>query len=359
MKKWILWIIIAAVLVIGGVYAIPRYLYHQEEKPQMQESLVTVKRGNITRIISATGFLSSQENEELMFGRAGRIKQIMVQEGDHVKEGQVLAKLEDSEERLSLLKAENALEQGKSELEAAKVSSSKNVIEERQRQAREKEAEVQLKRRDLEDTILKAPFSGIVSRTYVREGEIVSASKGILRLIDMSKLFAEVSVDEVDISQVKIGQKARVTIDAYPDEVFPGKVVDIAPETTISSGLVVVDVKIELEKANSKLKPGFTANADIIIGEAKDALLLPVEAINERGKKKYVIVMKEGKPSMRDITVGISDETYVEVKSGLEEGELVLSSGLQKVIELRRIQKEATGRTQMPKLPMPMQKGLK
>jgi len=62
---------------------------------------------------------------------------------------------------------------------------------------------------------------------------------------------------------------------------------------------------------------------------------------------------------MRDITVGISDETYVEVKSGLEEGELVLSSGLQRVIELRRAQKEATGRPQMPKLPMPMKKGLK
>jgi len=357
-KKWILWIIIGAVLVIGGVYAIPRYLYHQEEKPQMQESLVTVQRGNITRIVSATGSLSPLKYGNLRFNRSGRLKQIIVNEGDYVREGQILAQLEDDEEKLSLLKAENALKNAKSELEKAKVSSSKNVIEEKEGQVKEREFELQLRRKDLEDTLLKAPFSGVVSKIYVEEKEVVSsqnisASKDILRLIDTSKLFVDVSVDEVDISQVRIGQRARITVDAYPDEVFPGKVVDIAPETTTSSGLVVVEVKIELEKADPKLKPGFTAGADIIVGEAKDTLLLPVEAINERGKKKFVIVMKEGKPSMRDITVGISDETYVEVKSGLEEGELVLSSGLQRVIELRRAQKEATGRPQMPRLPVP------
>ena len=354
MKRWVLWIIIATALVIGGVYAVPRYLYHTEQEPDLQSSLVTVKRGNITKMVSATGFLSSQRSEELAFGRAGRVKQIMIDEGDYVREGQILAKLEDEEERFSLLQAENALEEAKSELEAAKVSSSKNVIEERQRQVKERELELQLRKKDLEDTILKAPFSGVVSKIYVNEGEIVSASKNILRLIDTSKLFVDVSVDEVDISQVRIGQRARITVDAYPDEVFHGKVVYIAPETTTSSGLVVVETKIELEKADSKLKPGFTANADIIVGEARNVLLLPVEAVNERGMKKFAVVMKEGKPSLANITVGISDDTYVEIKSGLKEGELVLSSGLQNLIEVRRKQKEAEKKPQGPvRFPLP------
>jgi HlyD family secretion protein len=342
-KKWILWIIIAVILVIGGVYAIPRYLYHQEEKPQMQESLVTVQRGNITRIVSATGFLSPLKYGELKFNRAGRIKQIMVDEGDYVKEGQILARLGDEQERFSLLQAENALKQAKSDLEAAKVSSSKNIIEEKQRQVRERELELQLRKKDLEDTVLRAPFSGVVSKIYVEEGEItssanVSASSDILRLIDTSILFADVSADEVDISQIEIGQKVQVTVDAYPDEVFPGKVVEIAPETTISSGLVVVEVKIELEKADPKLKPGFTASADIITGEAKDILLLPVEAINERDGGKFVVVPEAGEegPSFKPVITGVSDDTNIEIKSGLKEGEKVLSSGLQKIIEMRR-----------------------
>jgi len=341
-KKWILWIIIAAVVIVVGVFTIPKYFLNRpEEKSYSQESSIIVKRGDITRLVSATGSLSPLKYGELKFDRAGRIKQIMVKEGDYVKEGQVLARLEDEQERFSLLQAENALKEAKSELKEAKVSSSKNVVQEKERQLKERELELQLRKKDLEDTILKAPFSGVVSKIYVEEGEVasssnVSASSNILRLIDTSMLFADVSVDEVDISQIEMDQKVQITVDAYPDEVFPGKVVYIAPETTISSGLIVVEVKIELEKADPKLKPGFTASADIIVGEAKDVLLLPVEAVNERGGEKFVVVPGEEEPSFRPVVTGISDDTNIEIKSGLKEGEKVLSSGLQKIIEMRR-----------------------
>jgi len=351
-KKWFLWIVIVVVLALGGIALFKMFPFSKEEKPNLEGSVVTVKRGNITKIISATGYLSSLKNEQLEFGRSGRVKQIMVEEGDYVKEGQILARLEDDEEKLSLLQAENALKDAESELRKAKVSSSKNVVEEKQRQLKERKLELRLRKRDLENTILKAPFSGVVSKIYIEEREIVSASKDILQLINTDKLFADVYVDETDISQVRMGQKAKITIDAYPNEIFFGKVVYIAPETTTSSGLVVVEVKIELEKADPKLKVGLTANADIIVGEAKDVLILPVEAVNERGGKKFAVVLKEGKSSLRRITVGVSDDTNVEIKSGLKEGELVLSSGLQKIIEMRRKQKEAEENTKMRKSPV-------
>ncbi len=344
MKKWILWIIIAAVVAVVGVFAIPRYILNRpEEKSSLQESWVVVQRGNIARIVSATGSLSPLKHGELKFNKAGRIKQIMVEEGDYVKEGQVLALLEDEQEKFSLLQAENALKEAESELREAKVSSPRNVIQERERKLKERELNLQLRKKDLEDTLLKAPFPGVISKIYVEEGEVafssnVSASSNILRLIDTSMLFADVSADEVDISQIEMSQKVRVTVDAYPDETFPGKVVYIAPETTVASGLVVVEVKIELEKADPKLKPGFTASVDIIIGEAKDVLLLPVEAINERDGRKFVVIpgTEEEKPSFKPVITGISDDTNIEIKGGLKEGEKVLSSGLQSIIEMRR-----------------------
>ncbi|MEA3485609.1 MAG: efflux RND transporter periplasmic adaptor subunit [Candidatus Aerophobetes bacterium] len=359
MKKWILWIIIIAVVVVGGVFTIPKYLLNRpEEKSSTQGSLVVVKRGTITRIVSATGSLSPLKYGELKFDRAGRIKEVMVEEGDYVKEGQVLARLEDEQERFSLLQAENALKEAESELKKAKISSSKNVTQEKERKLKERELELQLKKKDLEDTVLKAPFSGAVSKIYVEKGEVassanVSASSDILRLIDTSKLFADVSVDEVDISQVKIGQKVKIIVDAYLDEIFYGKVVEIAPETTISSGLVVVEVKIELEKANPKLKPGFTASADIIVGEAKDTLLLPVEAVNEKDGGKFVVIPGEGeeKPSYRPVITGISDGTNVEIKRGLKEEEKVLSSGLQKIIEMRRQMQAGEQKKGFPMMP--------
>ncbi len=356
MKKWILWIIVGVIIALG-VGLGSRFLFSKKEEPQQQGSLVTVQRGNITRIVSATGFLSCQASGEVKFSKHGRIKEIVGQEGDYVKEGQILAKLEDEKERLSLLQAENALKEAESELESARLSSPKNVVEKKERQLRERELELKLKRKDLEDTVLKAPFSGMVSKIHVERGEIVSgeavsASKAILRLIDTGRLFAEVAVDEVDIAQLRVEQKAQVTIDAYPDEIFLGKVVYIAPETTTSQGLVVVEVKIELEKADPRLKPGFTASADIIVGEAKNVLFLPVEAVSETERGNFVMVSKEGAPNRRKVTLGILDDTNVEVKRGLEEGEMVFSSGLKKLIESRRMQREAEQRRPRMRLPL-------
>jgi HlyD family secretion protein len=348
-KKWILWIIIGVIVAVGGIGLGSRFLFSKKEEPQQQGSLTAVQRGDIVRIVSATGSLSCQASQEVKFSKAGRIKEIVVEEGDYVKEGQTLAKLEDEEERLSLLRAENALKEAESELKSARLGSPKNVVEEKERQLKERKLELELERKDLEDTVLKAPFSGMVSKTYVEKGEIVageavSGSKAILRLIDTSRLFAEVTADEVDVAQIQLGQKAEATIDAYPDEIFSGKVVYVAPETTTSEGLVVVEVKIELEKADPKLKPGFTASADVIVGEAKNVLFLPVEAVSENEGGNFVMVSKESSPTPRKVTLGISDETNVEIKAGLEEGEVVISSGLEKLIEQRRLQREGEQR---------------
>lgn len=357
MKRWILWITIGSVVALGGIGLSSRFFFSKKEEPRQQGSLVTVQRGNITRIISATGFLSSRASGEVKFSKHGRIKEILVQEGDYVKEGQTLAKLEDEKERLSLLQAENALKEAESELESAKLSAAKNVVEKKERQLRERKLELQLRRKDLEDALLKAPFSGMVSKIYVEKGEIVSgeavsASKAILRLIDTGRLFAEVAVDEVDIAQLRLGQKTRVTIDAYPEEIFAGKVVYIAPETTTSQGLVVVEVKIQLEKADPKLKPGFTASADILVGEAKNVLFLPVEAVSETERGNFVVVSKDHSPTRRKVALGISDGTNVEIKKGLEEGEMVFSLGLQKLIESRRIQRETEQRRPRMRFPL-------
>jgi len=357
-KKRILWIVIVAIVAIGGITLASRFFFSNKEEPHPHESLVAVERGDIVRIVSATGFLSSQASEEVKFSKHGRIRAIIVQEGDYVKEGQILATLEDDQEKLSLLQAENSLKEAESELESARLSSPKNVVEKKERQLRERKLQLELRRKDLGDTLLKAPFSGRVSKIHVEKGEIisgeaVSASQKILRLIDTSRLFAEVAVDEVDIRQLKSGQRTEVMIDAYPDEIFSGKVVYIAPETTSSQGLVVVEVKIELEKADPRLKPGFTASADIIVEEARNALFLPVEAVNETEGGNFVMISKEGSPTMRKVTLGISDGTNVEIKRGLEEGETVLSSGLSRMIEFRRMQREAGQRGPRMRFPLP------
>jgi RND family efflux transporter MFP subunit len=349
MKKRMVWIAVAIVVATVGAGLIYGLTRSTDVSPDIQASTITAERGDIIQIVSATGSLSPRASADLEFGKAGIIEEIVVEEGDLVEEGQILARLEDEEETLSLLRAENALEEALLELESAKIShSSKAVIQSKERKLKERELELKLKKKELENTVLKAPFSGIISKIYVEEGEVVSgqsvsASGAILKLIDKSRLFAEVTVDEVDISQVEPGQEVRVTLDAYPDEIFPGKVVYISPEATVSSGLVVIEVKVELEESPPKLKPGLTVSADIVVGEARNVIILPQEEVREIRGRHVVMIQEEQGSSPRMVEVGISDGTYVEIKRGLEEGEVILSFGLTPTIEMRRATQEERG----------------
>ena len=344
MKKRFLWLIVIIVLagVGGSLFYFYRFLPSKKKGLETEQTeTVVVERGNIINLISASGSLLAGQEAELNFGIAGRIDKINVSEGDPVEKGDILAKLENDEQLLSVLQAENNLANALSALESARVISSRNVIGEKERKVEESRLQLRLKKKNLEKVDLKAPFSGIVSKIYAEEKESVSASGSILRVVNKDKIFAEVNVDEVDITQVKTGQRARIDVDAYPDEVFPGRVVYIASEATKMGGLVVIEVKIELEGSFTQLKPGLTVSTDIIIQEARNVLILPVEAVNEGNGRYFALVPSEEEDSLpREITTGVSDGDFIEIKSGLEEGDLVLSWGLQKIIEMRRQQKE-------------------
>lgn len=343
MKKRFLWLVVVIVLagVGGSLFYFYRFLPSRKKGVGTEQvETVAVKRGDISNLVSATGSLLAAQEAELNFGIAGRVKKINVSEGDYAKKGDVLAKLEDDEQLFSVLQAQNTLDDALSALESAKVVSSKDVIEEKERKVEESRLQLRLKKEDLKKVDLKAPFSGIVSKIYVKEGESVSGLGSVFRLVNNDKMFLKVNVDQVDIAQVEIGQRTRISVDAYPDEVFPGKVIYISSEATTVSGLTVIEVKIELEGSFSQLKPGLTASADIVIQEARNVLILPVEAMNERNGGYFVLVSSEGNPLPREIITGASDGDYIEIKSGLKEGDLVLSQGLQKTIKIRQEQKK-------------------
>ncbi|RLE14762.1 hypothetical protein DRJ04_01755 [Candidatus Aerophobetes bacterium] len=349
-KIVILVMIVGIIVVIGAAFTYKFFLSSTDKSSDLSIRTISVRREDITKLVSATGFILAQADLDIEVKKSGAIiKELLVEEGEFVKEGQVLVKLEDDEERLSVLQAENALKDALLELESARVShASPKDIERKEREVAEKRLSLELAKRKLEDMVIKAPFSGIVSKVYVEKGEIVagvgaSSSNKILRLIDTSRLFAEVKVDEVDIAKVKLGQRANVKVDAYPDEIFTGKVVSIAREATTSEGLVVVKVKIELDEADSRLKPGFTASADIIVEEAKNVIILPVEEVREREGRYFVTVLRNGKPVPREVEVGISDGTHIEIKRGLKEGDVVVATGLTSLIEMRREQRETEG----------------
>ena len=190
-------------------------------------------------------------------------------------------------------------------------------------------------RQRLSETQVYAPISGVISDRLVQIGQIiasptmnVSGGTALLTLSDLSKIFVSASVDESDIGKVKPGQDAVVMVDAFPNERLHGQVVRVATRGENISNVVTFDVKIEvLDEAKSRLLPEMTADVEILVAENKDALLVPAEAVRGRGAEKTVLTPAPtpGAPPVPVIIeVGLTNDTHVEITSGLQEGDAIL-----------------------------------
>jgi len=190
-------------------------------------------------------------------------------------------------------------------------------------------------RQRLEDTTVLAPINGVVAERDVQVGQIIASGINnvgggttVMKLADLSRIYVLVSVDESDIGSIEVGQQARITVDSYPNVVFPGQVVRVATKGTLESNVVTFEVKVEISGANQRLlKPEMTANVEIVAAQKTNALLIPVAAI-ERGKREHLVAVKrkDGTTEVRTVKTGISDGEFMEIVSGLSEGEQVVLS---------------------------------
>mgnify|MGYP000067655568 CR=1 FL=1 len=178
----------------------------------------------------------------------------------------------------------------------------------------------------LEKTKIKAPVDGIITEIPLEVGDFVNIGQKVVGFISQGKKEIEVNVAESDIAKVKIGDQATIDFDALgPKEKFEAKVVSINPASTIISGVVYYKVKLYLKKDDPRLKPGMTANIDILTAKKENVLCLPYQFIEEKDHKKFVYLKsKQGKIVEREIEIGLEGESEVEIKKGLKEGEEVV-----------------------------------
>lgn len=177
----------------------------------------------------------------------------------------------------------------------------------------------------LPDAVMTAPISGEVSWISLEPGEWAVATVPVVTITDTSVIRMKGIVDEMDMPYVEMGGKVVVTLDALPDKETEGKVVYISPVGTIQSGVVFYETTMELEKVDEMFRDGMSATADVIVEERKDALLLPVVAVSREGGSYYVMKMLDEEQSERiEINVGLNNGRFMEILSGLEEGDKVL-----------------------------------
>jgi len=188
----------------------------------------------------------------------------------------------------------------------------------------------------LEDTRVYSPMDGIVTARYVQTGQIISSGIStttggttVMMVSDLSRLFVLARVDESDIGQVEIGQRVKISVDAFASERFEGVVDRIAPTGVNISNVVTFEVRIEVTSENKALlKPEMTADVEIVTEEAVDALLVPSNAVTRQDGRSMVMVEGEnGRPSPREVVTGIDNGEFTQIVSGLSETDVVLISG--------------------------------
>lgn len=177
----------------------------------------------------------------------------------------------------------------------------------------------------LEKATLTAPFSGVVGTVLVRQYDRVAPGTPVLVLLDPSAFFIDVEVDEADIGQIVLGQKAEVRLDALPETVFPGRVTEIALFPTTAQGVITYRVRVQLDRVDEgAVRPGMTANVRIITRRASGVLVVPRRAVRlEGGEATVERVSPDGRLERVPVQLGVGDSFQVEIVSGLSEGDRI------------------------------------
>jgi HlyD family secretion protein len=246
-----------------------------------------------------------------------------------LRQGSTQAELAAAEAALARTKTTlQELEQGPS---AEEVAASAGAVQQAELSLASAKLALEAAQRDLEGSILKAPFAGTVMSVAGQVGD-KSGTGAFITLADISVPFVEFYLDETDLAMMAVGYEVEVEFDALPEQQFKGHIVRVEPQLVTVSNTRVLRGLVALDAA-SYAKPqglivGLNATLDVIGGRAENALLVPVEALRDLGGGEYaVFVVEDNQPKLRVVQVGLMDLIYAEIKSGLGEGETV-STGL-------------------------------
>lgn len=251
-------------------------------------------RGKVEAMITSTGTVQPQNRLEIKPPISGRIEKILVEEGQKVKAGEVLA-LMSSTDRAALLDA--------ARLEGAEALKQWQEV--------------------YHATPLLAPIDGDVIVKKVYPGQTVTPADAVIVLSD--RLIVQADVDETDIGKVKFGQEAVITLDAYPDIMVKAKVDHIYYESTTVSNVTIYKVDIVPETVPDVFRSGMNANIEIVEWHKENALLIPFSAVRRAGKESFVLLRQsDGRSLERSIVTGVVSDNNIEVVSGLGEEDEVL-----------------------------------
>ena len=300
-----------------------------------------VERGAMLASFQGTAALEAEATAQVVSKSSGVILQILVEEGDRVSAGTVLARLENDRQRLSLTQAQANLRKvendfkRQTELFNRKLIGS-DIFERVKFELETQRASYDIAQLELSYTAIRAPIAGMVSQRLVKLGNQIQLGQTLFRIDDFDPLEARVAVPEREMQAIKTGQDVQMLVDAISGQVFTGKVARVSPIVDPKTG--TFDVIAQFQDNGAGLRSGMFGRVNIVTAIHPDALLIPRAALLGEGKDAAVFIIDGTKVKRVTLGTGLTADGKVEVLSGLKEGDAVVTLGQNSVREGSEIQ---------------------
>lgn len=356
-RRWLRWTLLALILLAAAGLLLKKRAPASAPAatpaaPSAMEflpgDLYTVQAGELRRVLPLSGALRALNQASVKARVAGEVQQVLVREGEAVKEGQVLARIETADYQAKVDQARGSLVASQGQLEIAtqtrnnnqvlldKGFISRNAFDTAASQFDIAKANVdsargalEVARKALADTVVRSPITGMISARNVQPGEKVAVDGKLLDVVDLSQMELEAPVPTNDILKVQIGQEVLVAVEGLPQKVV-GRVVRINPATQSGSRSIMVYVRVD--NPTGLLRAGMFADAGLTLEKKDRVLAVPGTAIQVEDGNAYVYAIENNVLARRPVVTGLqgrnADGGAVEIASGLAEGALVVKANL-------------------------------
>ena len=307
--------LVICVIILICVFAVA-FLIRNSKKTENKDNQTFIVRSEVfENVIEISGNISAAESQILQAAGEGTVQKVYVKEGDFVKKGQVIMELDAVEQRYNLAKHEYSMEQTR--------------INGAQRELELMEHQRQVLKNKITDRMVTAYFDGIIVQLSVSEGDVVEAKDEVGTIINRDYMTADVEIVENDVHKLKKGQIVKFTFPAYEDLEVTGYVDSFPAVGRITSrGATVVDAVVKIDNPPEEILPNFSFTGEIEITPPKNYLVVERSAIGHRGGKSFAEkIMPDGSVQAVDVQIEPYGFEFVNVISGLEEGDVLKNQG--------------------------------
>jgi len=311
-----------------------------EELPVPVE-VATAELGSVSSFLESSTTLEAEKSADVLAKTDGLLTSVRVAEGDTVREGQVLAVLDDTEKKLALEKAKLKLAKAEAEYQRAKLAFDQKLVSqhdyEKARFDRDLAAsEVETSELELRYTEVRAPFSGRITERMVVQGKTLKKGDPLFTMADFSSITARLYLPERDVTSLRTGQPVEIVLQALATTSFKARIRDISPVVDPKTG--TVKVTAEIGERSPAIRPGAFVQARIVTDTHAGAVLVPKVAVLREDRDDFVFVVDTAKALKRKVTLGYGANGAVEVRDGVKAGDRVVVAGQSSLKDESRIE---------------------